>query len=121
MRLICFVARGGATRGLQLAGYHVTGVDIAPQPNYCGDRLIRGDALMAPIDGYDFIWASPPCQAFTAYRRRPNHVAPVANLIDATRIKLRASYVPDDGWLSGWLAWQIVHHDHAIARINHDR
>ena len=34
-----------------------------PQRHYCGDRFIQGDALETPPDSYDFIWASPPCQA----------------------------------------------------------
>jgi DNA (cytosine-5)-methyltransferase 1 len=33
----------------------------------------------------DFIWASPPCQAFTAYKRRPGHVRPRENLIAKVR------------------------------------
>lgn len=61
-----FCKAGGATRGLQLAGYHVTGVDIEPQPRYCGDEFIQADAMKFPLDGYDFIWASPSCQGHTA-------------------------------------------------------
>lgn len=61
-----FCGGGGATRGLQLAGFHVTGVDIAKQPRYCGDVFIQGDALEADLSGYDFIWASPPCQRYSA-------------------------------------------------------
>ncbi len=57
-----FCSAGGATKGLQRAGFHVTGVDIRPQPRYCGDAFILGDALTVHLDGYDFIWASPPCQ-----------------------------------------------------------
>lgn len=52
---------GGATKGYQLAGFHVTGVDIAPQPHYCGDEFHQADALSFPLDGFDAIHASPPC------------------------------------------------------------
>ena len=63
-----FCGAGGATRGLQEAGFRVTGVDIAPQPFYCGDAFFQANALDFPLDGYDFIWASPPCQAHTQMR-----------------------------------------------------
>jgi DNA (cytosine-5)-methyltransferase 1 len=60
-----FCGAGGATCGLQEAGYHVTGVDIAPQPHYCGDKFIQADALTFPLNGYDLICASPKCQGHT--------------------------------------------------------
>lgn len=63
-----FCKAGGATKGLQRAGFHVTGVDIEAQPHYCGDNFIQSDALVmnprAIRRAYDFVWASPPCQAY---------------------------------------------------------
>jgi DNA (cytosine-5)-methyltransferase 1 len=56
-----FSGAGGAARGYQLAGWHVTGVDTAPQPRYAGDEFHRADALTFPLDGYDAIHASPTC------------------------------------------------------------
>lgn len=59
-----FCGAGGVTKGLQRAGFHVTGVDLVASPRYCGDAFIQGDALTVALDGYDFIWASPPCQKY---------------------------------------------------------
>lgn len=88
-----FCGGGGASMGLHRAGFEVVGVDLRPQPLYPFE-FIRGDALTHPLDGFDFIWASPPCQAFTAYRRRPAHVAERPNLIPSMRSRLTSSGVP---------------------------
>lgn len=59
-----YCGAGGAARGYQLAGFHVTGVDIEPQPRYAGDSFIQADALeyaRSHAWGYDAIHASPPC------------------------------------------------------------
>lgn len=48
--------------GLQLAGFHVTGVDIREQPRYCGDAFFRADALSFPLDG-----SCPNCQGHGRY------------------------------------------------------
>ena len=82
-----FCGAGGASMGLYNAGFDVVGVDIKPQPNY-PFKFHRADALAFPLDGFDLIWASPPCQAFTAYRRNKNRVRPALNLIPATRERL---------------------------------
>ncbi len=60
-----FSCAGGATRGYQLAGFHVTGVDIEPRKDYCGDEFVQGDAieyLAKHWHKYSFIHLSPPCQ-----------------------------------------------------------
>ena len=40
------------------------------------------DALAVPLEGFDFIWASPPCQAYTKAQRlqkreHPDLIAPI--------------------------------------------
>lgn len=53
------------SRGYQRAGFHVTDVDIKPQPRHTGDMFIQADAIdYAAQYGwmYDAIHASPPCQ-----------------------------------------------------------
>lgn len=84
-----FCGAGGATKGLQQVGFHVTGVDIKPQPRYCGDAFVQADALTYPLEGYDFIWASPPCQAYTRLNniRGNGHLHP--RLIEAVRARLQ--------------------------------
>lgn len=88
-----FCAAGGASEGLHQAGYEVTGVDVEPQPHY-PFPFHQAGALTFPLEGFDLIWASPPCQKFTAYQRRPGHVAPRPNLIPAIRARLVSSGVP---------------------------
>ncbi len=85
-----FCGAGGASMGLHRAGYEVTGVDIKPQPNYPFD-FVQADVIAMPwaFIPFDLVWASPPCQAFTAYKRRPGHVSPRKNLIPQVRELLR--------------------------------
>jgi DNA (cytosine-5)-methyltransferase 1 len=94
LALDLFCGAGGATKGLQLAGFHVTGVDIKPQPRYCGDAFIQADALKIRLDGYDFIWASPPCQAHSRMsscrvglrETYPELIPKIRWRLDATRV-----------------------------------
>jgi len=60
-----FCGAGGCTKGYQQAGFYVIGVDIAPQSHYCGDEFIQADAMIFPLDGFDVIHASPPCQGYS--------------------------------------------------------
>ncbi|HKS27783.1 MAG TPA: hypothetical protein VJS44_08185 [Pyrinomonadaceae bacterium] len=88
-----FCKAGGATRGLQLAGFHVTGVDIEPQPRYCGDAFVQADALTFDLSGFDFIWASPPCQTYCALKTMKN-AREHPDLVDAVRVRLKSNNVP---------------------------
>jgi DNA (cytosine-5)-methyltransferase 1 len=79
--------------GLHRAGFEVVGVDIEPQPRY-PFQFCNDDALRFSLDGFDLIWASPPCQNDTAYKRRPGHVRPVPMLIGKIRSKLALQSSP---------------------------
>lgn len=65
--------KGGATVGLQRAGFYVIGVDIEPQPGYPGDEFIQWDGLdvlrdlLNPTGFFStrrpaLSWQSWPCQ-----------------------------------------------------------
>lgn len=92
-----FCGAGGCTKGYQRAGFEVVGVDINPQPNYCGDEFFQKNALywveVGEFFGFDAIHASPPCQSFTAYKRTGN-VGEYPNLIPETRKILQATGLP---------------------------
>lgn len=87
MRILdLFCCEGGAGMGYHLAGFEVVGVDLSPQPRYPFE-FIQANALSFPLDGFDVIHASPPCQfvsAVTPNDARGRH----ANLIPAIRGRL---------------------------------
>lgn len=100
MRLLdLFCKAGGAARGYQLVGFHVTGVDIEPQPNYCGDAFLQYDAMTVLTDmavtqarGFDVIHASPPCQAYSVTASL--HDSDYPELIERVRDLLEAIGMP---------------------------
>ena len=85
-----FCGAGGASKGLLDAGFDVIiGVDIEKQPEYFGNDFNKTDALKLKI-GYltlfDFIWASPPCQAYSyGSKKDRNKGKKYPDLIAATK------------------------------------
>ena len=69
----------------------ITGVDLIPQPKY-PFKFIQYDACEFPLEGYDFIWASPPCQLFAKTNKLNTGNHP--DLIVPIRQKLTVSGVP---------------------------
>ena len=94
-----FCGAGGAAMGLHRAGFDMEGWDIKQGLAYPFHRHI-GDALDADLTGFDFVWASPPCQAHTALKTMHN-AKPHADLIPATRAKLEA-------WGGPWIMENVV-------------
>lgn len=83
--LDAFCCAGGSSRGYQRAGFHVTGIDINPQPNYVGDGFHQGDAIefiAAHGHEFDVIHASPPCQASSALTKGTNRLTKAHNHVD---------------------------------------
>lgn len=91
-----FCGAGGAAMGYAWAGFEVVGVDVAAQPHY-PFKFHQADALTFPLDGFDAVHASPPCQGYSRMRHLPwlkDKVYPL--LIDPVRERLIAHGVP---WL----------------------
>jgi len=80
--------------GLHLAGYEVVGADIEPQPRYPFE-FHQADALTFPLEGYDLICASPPCQRHSRMSNcRPGLAETYPDLIGPIRERLIESGVP---------------------------
>jgi len=76
--------------GLHRAGFDMTGVDINPQPRY-PFKFIQGDAMEQDLNGFDFVWASPPCQHYSGMsgcrdglrETYPDLIGPVRDMLTA--------------------------------------
>lgn len=86
-----FCCQGGASMGYHLAGFEVTGIDLAPQPRY-PFRFIQADAIDYVREHgaeFDFIHASPPCQRYSRaqkiqHREHPDLIAPTRTALETT-------------------------------------
>lgn len=92
-----FCGAGGAGMGYQRAGFEVVGVDIKPQPDYPFE-FVQGDWSQVPIEGFDLIHASPPCQAYLTIAHQPQNLdydkSAHALLYEPVRDRLADSGIP---------------------------
>jgi DNA (cytosine-5)-methyltransferase 1 len=86
-----FCGAGGAAVGYHRAGFDVVGVDNRPQPRYPFE-FVQADATTYPLDGFDAIHASPPCQAYSVTASL--HTAEYPRLIEPIRHRLAATGRP---------------------------
>jgi len=97
LALDLFCGAGGASKGIVDAGYTVVGVDISPGLNYpysyfCEDAV---EFMDMGLDDFDFIWASPPCQAYSwSSACRRNEGVDYQDLVEITRHYLQKSGKP---------------------------
>jgi len=97
MRMLdLFCGAGGAAMGYRRAGFtEIVGVDIKPQPRYPFE-FVQADAMTYPLEGFDAIHASPPCQRYSvgSARWRVSGEREYPDLLSATRDRLLAASLP---------------------------
>ena len=93
-----FCGAGGASKGIHDAGFDdVVGVDDSPGLNYpfeyfCEDAV---DFMAMGLNDFDFIWASPPCQAYSwSSACRRNEGVDYQDLVEITRHYLQKTGKP---------------------------
>lgn len=92
LALDLFCCQGGASAGLVRAGFRVVGVDLERQPRY-PFGFVQADATRFPLLGFDLVWASPPCQRYSA-ATHPDYRHKHPDLIAVIRRRLRRAGVP---------------------------
>lgn len=107
-----YCCQGGASRGYNLAGYDILGVDKDPQPRYPYE-FVQADALtfLSDLIGAGMRWrgrpvrllaGSPPCQGRTTARtiqnrEHPKLIAPTRKLMIAAKVPYIIENVPTNG------------------------
>jgi DNA (cytosine-5)-methyltransferase 1 len=97
--------------GYHRAGFDVVGVDIEFQPRYPFE-FHQADALIFPLDGFDVIHASPPCQAFSVasalYRNNGKEYPDCLNPIRARLRKFGGTWVIENVIGAPMESWTIM-------------
>ncbi len=92
-----FCGAGGASVGYHCVGFEVVGVDIRPQKHYPFE-FHQADALTYPLDGFDVIHASPPCQRDSNGRnyngKKRQELERYPELIEPTFARLKGTRKP---------------------------
>jgi DNA (cytosine-5)-methyltransferase 1 len=93
-----YCGQGGSTKGFQ-SKFIVSGVDVNPQPRYCGTTFYQADAIEFLYtyaewirDTFVGISAGPPCQRYSLTQRIQKNEHP--DLIGATRKALEYVGLP---------------------------
>jgi len=87
-----FCGAGGVSMGLYEAAHglvNITGIDIDRQPDYPFNFIQENVYKISPqyLKGFDFIWASPPCQRYSFATRKarralhPDSIPPTKRLL----------------------------------------
>ena len=92
-----FCGAGGSAMGLRRVwpDAEIVGVDIKPQPRY-PFTFVQADAVTYSLKGFDFVWASPPCQKHVRGLRNSPGYGEYECFIEKTR----AMFADFDG---GWV------------------
>jgi len=96
MRILdLFCGAGGAAVGYSRAfpGAEIVGVDLAAQPRY-PFHFVQADAMTYPLDGFDLIHASPPCQRYSDLAKRNGNADAWPDLVGPVRDRLELAGVP---------------------------
>lgn len=89
-----FCGAGGAAMGYHRAGFDVVGVDMRPMQGVYPFEFHQADAMTFPLDGFDAIHASPPCQAYSAGAAAAGSSSEHPDLYAPTRDRLIATGLP---------------------------
>jgi DNA (cytosine-5)-methyltransferase 1 len=82
-----FCGAGGVAVGYAKAGFEVVGVDILRQPHY-PFSFVQADAVLFPLDGFDVVHASPPCQRYSICQNFLQRIEAYPDLVPVMRRRL---------------------------------
>ena len=102
-----FCGAGGCAMGYHRAGFEVVGVDINPQPHYPFE-FDQADALTYPLEGFDVIHASPPCQHYAKFSRNLGTAARHPDLVPPMQKRLAGHVYVLENVVGAPLVWPFM-------------